>query len=82
MGRVLSVVISKLVMACNDDTRRLLLSTTAGSKVPDLALNDSAKLSAYGVAMNLDLISGLFFLKSRNLSANLRHPLTRTKPQR
>lgn len=35
--------------------RGVYLSTTAGSKVPDLALNDSAKLSAYGVAMNLDL---------------------------
>lgn len=35
--------------------RGVYMTATAKSKVPSLDINDSAKLSAYGVAMNLDL---------------------------
>ena len=35
--------------------RGVYMTAAAKSKVPSLNINDSAKLSAYGVAMNLDL---------------------------
>lgn len=35
--------------------RGVYMNSTANTKVPDFSINDSAKLSAFGIAMNLDL---------------------------